>query len=312
MKEGILGLVSSTGFIAVNKNLIKLFGTDAAILIGHFASLQNLHKTWFYNTATQIEEATGIKIFSIRKAVKTLKEAGVLQVDKRGIPAKLYYLLDEVKLIEIFFTQEFRKLKTVSKKTQNCSLENSKHINNKEKNKEKEYIKLHSLDKKSPKRLRRTKKKSSNIGEAKQSNPTKKELNDQYLLQATKLKDIVQAQKNININGQKLNNWCNSIRLLVTSEGVSIPRINKALRWYKENAGGDYVPVIESGQSLREKFTKLEAAIERSKRPIKQNNNQTNNWGTHAFSDYRMDYSVLETKDQDGNIINPGVPYDER
>ena len=44
---------------------------------------------------------------------------------------------------------------------------------------------------------------------------------------------------------------------------VDYSRIKKALRWYKDNIGGQYIPVIESGNSLRMKFSKLEAAMQR-------------------------------------------------
>ena len=35
------------------------------------------------------------------------------------------------------------------------------------------------------------------------------------------------------------------------------------MQWYQDNIGGAYVPVIQSGESLREKFIKIEDAIKR-------------------------------------------------
>ena len=40
-------------------------------------------------------------------------------------------------------------------------------------------------------------------------------------------------------------------------------RVNVVLGWYRKNVGGEYVPVVQSGKSFREKFVKLEAAMER-------------------------------------------------
>ena len=56
------------------------------------------------------------------------------------------------------------------------------------------------------------------------------------------------------------------------SEGSNIDysRIERALKWYKENAGGQFVPIVESGSSLREKFVRLEAAIARSKNSFRE------------------------------------------
>lgn len=97
-----------------------------------------------------------------------------------------------------------------------------------------------------------------------------------------------------NGNRPELKTIFKAIRLQKKSEQWQNPKyIPMASTWLNQNRWMDD-PTLMKG------FTKEE------------NNNQTNNWGTHAFSDFRMDYSVLEEKDQDGNIINPGVPYDER
>jgi len=85
-----------------------------------------------------------------------------------------------------------------------------------------------------------------------------------YVSLASKLKLIVTSKKKIKIDGRKMNGWCKAIRLLVVNDGVSVERINKALTWYEKNYEGEYVPVIESGSSLRSKFLKLENAIARS------------------------------------------------
>jgi hypothetical protein len=42
-------------------------------------------------------------------------------------------------------------------------------------------------------------------------------------------------------------------------------RVARLLHWYRSHIGQPYVPVIESGQSLKDKFLKLEAAMERDK-----------------------------------------------
>lgn len=87
-----------------------------------------------------------------------------------------------------------------------------------------------------------------------------------HLAIATYLKKIVTTKKNINIDGNKLNGWANSIRLLVDRDGVSVDRIRTALVWLKDHAGDDYVPAIESGKALREKFLRLEDAMNREKK----------------------------------------------
>jgi hypothetical protein len=89
------------------------------------------------------------------------------------------------------------------------------------------------------------------------------------------LGEIVSSNKKVNITAQKINSWARSIRLMESSDGISYERIEKALTWYSDHNSDDYVPVIESGTTLREKFIRLEAAIERSGTPKHDSNRKS-------------------------------------
>jgi hypothetical protein len=88
--------------------------------------------------------------------------------------------------------------------------------------------------------------------------------NNNYKEYAEKLSEIIQTKKNIKHTSNQINSWAEEIRKLCELNGVSGERINKALDWYGRNIGGQYIPVIESGAALRDKFTKLENAIQRN------------------------------------------------
>lgn len=92
------------------------------------------------------------------------------------------------------------------------------------------------------------------------------ERNAELMPVAERLRDIVQTYRRIHPNKAVLRGWTNEIRKLIESEGVERERIDRALDWYADNANGEFVPVIESGAALRNKFAKLEAAIERDTR----------------------------------------------
>jgi len=111
--------------------------------------------------------------------------------------------------------------------------------------------------------------------------------NEEYVHLANKLKQIIHSKKNVTIDGRKINNWINSIHQLVKTDGVKIDRIENALNWYEQHHQDDYVPVIESGKSLREKFLRLEDAIERDKTPYRSSRRQAQSSG------YRSDRSKL-------------------
>jgi hypothetical protein len=81
---------------------------------------------------------------------------------------------------------------------------------------------------------------------------------------ARALADIVKSQKNVSVTPDRMRSWANEIRKLIySSEKVSVDRVVAALEWYSENVGLEYVPLVESGKSFREKFTRLEAAMAR-------------------------------------------------
>ena len=50
-----------------------------------------------------------------------------------------------------------------------------------------------------------------------------------------------------------------------------------ALKFYQENIGDEYIPVIESGKSFRSKFLKLENAIQRENPRKKRKYSDTGN-----------------------------------
>jgi hypothetical protein len=90
------------------------------------------------------------------------------------------------------------------------------------------------------------------------------ERNETYLKYSTQLSEIIQSTKNIKHNLTQLKQWANDIRILCEQQGIEPERVQKALDWYKIYQGMEYIPVIESGSSLRDKFVKLENAMERN------------------------------------------------
>lgn len=86
---------------------------------------------------------------------------------------------------------------------------------------------------------------------------------EEFLPLAHQLANIIQSNKRITIPLHQRQSWALSIRRLCSSVHINPGRVKRALDWYADHAGEPYVPVIESGQTLRDKFLKLEAAIER-------------------------------------------------
>ena len=75
-----------------------------------------------------------------------------------------------------------------------------------------------------------------------------------------KLQKIILTKKNMNLN---ITQWPNVFRLLRTKNKVSKERIRTVIKWYANNIGDTYTPVAHSAKSFREKFSRLEDAMNR-------------------------------------------------
>lgn len=136
----LLSLIASDNYIPVNRNLIKAFGLEEAIILGELCSQYNLWEKedklvddMFYCTVDKLEEKTTLSEYQQRKAIRNLENKGVIRTELKGIPATRYFYIDENKL--------FSFLRTSSEKTKELvpeKLKSSNIVNNK--NKEKQSI----------------------------------------------------------------------------------------------------------------------------------------------------------------------------
>lgn len=157
--NGISKLLSTDGFIQVNKTLIKKAGLHEAILIGELCAEYNyweerglLEDDYFYSTRDNIEENTGLSEHYQRKALSTLYELGIILIEKRGLPAKNYYKINFDVLLSILeesSCQRRRQQDTESVNLNNNKQTKSKKENNKNSSKEELHSQEFSFGKKS-------------------------------------------------------------------------------------------------------------------------------------------------------------------
>ena len=109
--NGISKLLSTDGFITVNKTIIRELGLHEAIMIGELCSEYNywekcnkLENDMFYSTRDNIEYNTGLSEHFQRKALKTLQEKEIISIEKRGLPAVNYYKINFDKLLILLST----------------------------------------------------------------------------------------------------------------------------------------------------------------------------------------------------------------
>lgn len=143
--NGISKLLSTDGFIIVNKELIRELGLHEAIMIGEMCSEYNywekcnkLEDDMFYSTRDNIEYNTGLSEHLQRKALKTLQEKNIVSVEKRGLPAVNYYRINFDKILTLLSTSSsYREQLEI----ESVNLNNSKQTKIKEeKNNSKELL----------------------------------------------------------------------------------------------------------------------------------------------------------------------------
>jgi hypothetical protein len=129
-------LLSSSAFLIVNKQLAKQVGLKGAVLLADLISKEEyfiangMTDGWFFNTAKNIEEDTCLTSHQQRKAIKNLKDLGIIETKVVGIPAKQHFKIIENKLLSYFNTSCEESVKQVVKKTQTINKNKEIRITN--------------------------------------------------------------------------------------------------------------------------------------------------------------------------------------
>ena len=104
MKKSIL---ASTPFLILNKSLLVAFGIDANVVLSHLYQQQNYFKEqgqlkdgMFFCTTENISCVTTLSYYQIKQAINILIKWGILKVVRKGVPAKLYFKIDESKILK--------------------------------------------------------------------------------------------------------------------------------------------------------------------------------------------------------------------
>ena len=114
-------LLSSTAFIVLNKELARQVGLKEAILLADLISKEEyfiangMTDGWFFNTEANIEADTTLNPYHQRKCLKTLKKHNLIEVKRKGIPAKQYFKINEEQVLQILNNLSDKNLTTINK-----------------------------------------------------------------------------------------------------------------------------------------------------------------------------------------------------
>ena len=287
--ELALEAFSSSSFLQVNKILMKMYGIEMAVFIcnlvdklKYFRSRNMLTEDGgFFLTHADQTEQIGLSDYQLRRHKQKCRELGILATKMVGIPPKEFYFLDLDVLVEVFKEYSLKnlgndpqKIKGIYKETQSKETKPLKTI----------------CSGKNPERLDHSKNDSDGslgVVPRRTKPPTKtitmevpdlEEKNELYLPYVQRLAQIVfsapgaaRSKQKVQLNAARTKQWVNEIRLLCDKDGVTTNKLTRVLDWYAEHIGGEFIPEVESASSLRKKWPKLLAAIERGKnKPSKQ------------------------------------------
>ncbi len=148
----ILSLLASDNYIVINRDLLKKYGINVALMLCELASEYNyfdqsgkLEDGMFYSTIDNINERTGLSKYQQSEALKVLDKIGIVKSVVKGIPAKRFFKIDVEELAKQIVNispstcKEIGKLDGEKLETKNNNrklINNSNNLKDKESKKE--------------------------------------------------------------------------------------------------------------------------------------------------------------------------------
>jgi hypothetical protein len=114
-------LLSSSAFIVLNKDLAKRVGLKEAVLLADLISKEEyfiangMTDGWFFNTEANIEKDTTLTPYQQRRCLITLKKEQLIEVKRKGIPAKQFFKINEEQVIKFLNNLSLTNLTSINK-----------------------------------------------------------------------------------------------------------------------------------------------------------------------------------------------------
>jgi len=93
-------LLSQGSFTVINKPLMKRIGLDCAYMFQYLLDLQdNCFEGEFFQQQERLAEEFGWSVYKVQTVTKQLASFGLLNMARRGMPAKIYYSINPEQVI---------------------------------------------------------------------------------------------------------------------------------------------------------------------------------------------------------------------
>lgn len=105
----LFGLLASSNYIIINRDVLKKVGLDAAVMLAELADEERYYEDtgkimdggWFFSTLTNIGARTGLSRWKQDRALEALKSCNLVEYSVKGVPPKRYFKLNQDGLQEI-------------------------------------------------------------------------------------------------------------------------------------------------------------------------------------------------------------------
>lgn len=127
----LVSLLASDSYIIYNKEFASKYGVEEAILLGAMCSYQkSFNNEEFFREEEKISQDTGLTIYAIRKAKQTLKNLGILEISKKGLPSRHYFKVIPERLLNPIYSSDENITSSSNEIVTTVSNENVTTVNN--------------------------------------------------------------------------------------------------------------------------------------------------------------------------------------
>lgn len=127
----LVSLLASDSYIIYNKEFAGKYGVEEAILLGAMCSYQkSFNNEEFFREEEKISQDTGLTVYAIRKAKQTLKNLGILEISKKGLPSRHYFKVIPERLLNPIYSSDENITSSSNEIVTTVSNENITTVNN--------------------------------------------------------------------------------------------------------------------------------------------------------------------------------------
>lgn len=127
----LVSLLASDSYIIYNKEFASKYGVEEAILLGAMCSYQrSFNNEEFFREEEKISQDTGLTVYAIRKAKQTLKNLGILEISKKGLPSRHYFKVIPERLLNPIYSSDENITSSSDEIVTTVSNENITTVNN--------------------------------------------------------------------------------------------------------------------------------------------------------------------------------------